>query len=205
MAIPKRATGSNQYKTRQRPDCGTPTVDLMAQADGPRVRCGDVWGTRCRAWVEPLDYLHASGGHQHGGGLMAAARNPQCDPEVLIYLATHADRLLGVDYRVAANPSCPPAALRHLAEAMRPPHLLEAVARNRNCPPDTLRRLAGATWMSVHIQVAGNPKCPVDVLARFLQDQAEDVGVRRAALGNPNLPEEYRQLGRVLGVDPGQT
>jgi len=74
----KRDVGSNQYKTRT----GIETTieqpqDLMAQAGGrpsSRVRCGDVWGTGCRTWVQSPEYRH--GNHPANPNLLAKIEDP---------------------------------------------------------------------------------------------------------------------------------
>ncbi len=147
------------------------------------------------------------------------ARARPCPPEALRILCADPD--LEVRRRVALNPNCPPDVLDRLANA--PEHQLqEDVLRNRGCPSQTIRRLrqAAAEGLGAALAMArnpntppdiladlfdsdnrvttlvvANPQCPPDVLVRALQWKLRDV--REAALANPNLPEEYRMLGRV--------
>ncbi len=64
--------GTNQYQVRgtsHRADTSiSPAVDLMGQAGTPEVRCGQVWGTACKAKVTGPNWRHGS----HGG----TANNP---------------------------------------------------------------------------------------------------------------------------------
>jgi hypothetical protein len=61
--------GSNQYRTKWT----TKPRNVRCRADGEMhgwwpdgqvMRCGEVWGTKCQAWVGPPGYTHGSHG-QH--------------------------------------------------------------------------------------------------------------------------------------------
>lgn len=71
--------GNNQYRTRRNGSLATPS-DLMAQASQPGhpMRCGEVWGTQCRAWVQAPHFRHPG----HPGDPARLRRHP--DPGQLI-------------------------------------------------------------------------------------------------------------------------
>ena len=72
----RRAVGSNQYRTRSRLDA-LPGPDLMNQVSvSPSRRCGEVWGTRCRAMVGPPDYSHAAHGGIHHPDILSQVADP---------------------------------------------------------------------------------------------------------------------------------
>jgi len=92
----RRAVGSNQYCTRAGDDLGTAgcRLDLVAQA-GELVwmRCGDMWGTDCRAWVQGPGWRHARHGYARRDR-RAAAWRPSCPPDLLLQLNTDHDEVL---------------------------------------------------------------------------------------------------------------
>jgi len=97
--------GSNQHRTRWGPDLPAPDRALGAPPGAPeRLRCGEVWGTRCRAWVDPPDFSH--GEHPSPEGRAARAQDPACPPGLLQLLA--GDSGWGVRKAARANPQCPP-------------------------------------------------------------------------------------------------
>jgi hypothetical protein len=210
----RRAVGSNQYRTRAGEATGAASdLDLMAQAAGmPRMRCGDVWVTNCRAWVHPPNYSHGRCG-MNGNLIRAAtycdhapalevmatfnnadvralvARNNATPPQVLAHLAHDAQQ--EVQRKAARNRRCPPDTLAQVAVTL--PY---AVAENESTPPQTLLTLIYVGNDSVRRRVAHNPSCPPEGLVLLLSDR--DGLVRLGALANPSLPEEYRALARTI-------
>lgn len=193
----KLAVGSNQYRTRTGDDL-IPIVgpDLMERVGIPqRLRCGEVWGTGCRAWVlEP--------GFTHGNHIpdtktqISVARRPSTPPPVLASLADGATFL--VQLALEQNPQCPPSILARLGSPSNAVQVLEAVARNHNCPAAILRTLVDAPWASVRYEAARNPGLPLDKLMRIIGDPDGDlIYVYQAALDNPSLPDEYRILVQI--------
>lgn len=189
--------GSNQYRTSPGEDI-TPISgsNLMGQvATTQRLRCGDVWGTQCRAWVQPPDFIHSS----HVPDIQvqtSVARNPNTSPQVLASLSPGATFI--VQLALAQNPRCPPSVLTRLGSPSNAVQVLEAVARNHNCPAAILKTLAEAPWASVRYEAARNPGLPLDTLLRIISDPDSDlIHVYQAAWDNPSLPEEYRILAKI--------
>jgi len=229
----RRRVGSNQYQERWGPDLPAPSrdqqlVQLALQQDptGTRdsppvpeapegVRCGEVWGTGCRAWVGPPDYTHGS----HPGErqwrrraqdpecppwlhqlLLAdperrgvALANPLCDPQVLAQAARDPD--WRVRAGAGANPRLPQDLLRRLAgdPAAR---VRQAVAANPACCPQLLELLAGDPSPLVVEQLVRRPDCPKEALAQLV---SREFVVRRAIVQRPDCPP---QLLEQLAEDP---
>lgn len=222
--------------------------ELIQQASqsGGRLRCGQVWGTSCRAWVQSPEFSHNN--HAECSDHRLAAQHPRCPVPVLVYLAQSSD--VRVRRAVIRNPHCPLTVLRQLAmrdqdssvvgEALLHPQMppeeyqailqradagfiyhlakrpecssalltamamskrifggsLTSIARHPNCPPALLRAWVDAPiTYGLSTAVASNPDCPLDILLRLLTHRV--TRTRKAALENPNLPEEYRHLARM--------
>jgi len=53
--------GTNQYQARDKVRNKAPAVNWVGVAlvdSDSRRRCGEVWGTKCKAWVVPPKYTH---------------------------------------------------------------------------------------------------------------------------------------------------
>jgi len=148
--------GSNQHRTRWGPDLPVPDRGQVVPEEPPeRRRCGEVWGTECRAWVQPPDYSH--GEHPSLGARWARARDPACPPGVLAALAE--DPALGVRWEVAGNPACPPGALAALAQD--PDERVRGeVAGNPACPSGALQLLVRDPHEDVRTRARAHPNCP---------------------------------------------
>lgn len=100
----KQAIGSNQYKRRVGSALISAAGDLVGHVESPfRRRCGEVWGTDCRAWVYAPTWTHWR--HGRMSDRLAAVDNPGCSPEVLVQLAE--DEIWLVRVRVAGHPNTP--------------------------------------------------------------------------------------------------
>jgi len=215
----KRAVGSNQYQARA--GVGFDPAEgavLMAQAGAStRVRCGDVWGTNCRAWVQAPDFRHGTCGRSFDAQVRAAA-NPQCLPEVLAVVATSDDPVLR--FMVVKHPLLSPAVLNRMAQdpvqwvrvmvAIKTSgrdvleHLSndpvqdvrQAVGANHSTDPDILRRMTQDNDSLIRRTIASNQNCPADVLIGLVGD--DDQSVCQMALRHPALPEQYRILGQLV-------
>ena len=130
------------------------------------------------------------------------ASHPNCPLEVLEQLAD--DPYWRVPLALMANPRTPPDVISRVVQASLGNYAMESVSQRRAaagnpvCPPQVLRQLSDCADRHVRIRVARHPQCPPDVLLHMMLD--EHPQVRRAALENPNLPEEYRVLGPVAHV-----
>jgi hypothetical protein len=183
--------GSNQYKTRWGPDLPAPQREIGSPEDPPeRRRCGEVWGTRCRAWVEPPTWSH--GDHPTPGAREDRVRDPECPLWLLQQLA--GDPSGRVRGWVASNPACPPALLQQLAQVPEP-WVRGSVALNPQSPPGVLVALARDPIRGVRQGVASNRACPPQALELLARDP--DQWVRGAALRHPNCPPRWRVLGQL--------
>jgi len=134
------------------------------------------------------------------------------DPEPLIYWKA-------LDH---IGPAAFEQTLQHFNDYHQPRVIL---ARRLECPSDVLRQLAVDTYAEVRAAVAGNPKCPAEVLTILGQDKRsavvrrtvasnqncpsatvvslladKDRQVRENALNNSNLPDEYKTLRRLTTI-----
>jgi len=152
----RRLVGSNQYRERRCPDLPAPDRALAVPEEPPeRRRCGEVWGTRCRAWVAPPDWSH--GKHPSPWAREARAQDPASPPGLLQLLAE--DPYRWVRWAVARNPASPPGALQQLAGD--PDGIVRAaVACNPVSPPGVLGRLARDPHEGVRIRAQEHPACP---------------------------------------------
>lgn len=180
----------------QRPATGTAwATDLMVVSPPDRRRCGEVWGTSCRAWVQNPDFSHGRHGIRCRQSL--SARVGIAPPPVLHWLAMSAD--IEVRQAVAASSHCPPRLLRHLA-ADPCWEVRRRVAGNCQTPQDTLSRFIDDPNDQVLIHLAGNPQCPSQVLLRLyqllhLQDDLWFIrALSRRLAANPQCPMVLQQL-----------
>ena len=102
---------------------------------------------------------------------------------------------------VAADPALPQAMVEHLALSDTQWEVTLRALENPSLDPDVLRRrwqqLRGRKADSpLDTVVVNNSACPPDVLMDMLN--CDDPQLYRAVIQHPNLPEEYRQLIRVV-------
>jgi len=85
-------TGSNQYKrVAKQNDSVAPLLMIPATStDRIRMRCGEVWGSKCQTWVEAPEYRH--GAHPSGKAREDKARDPDTPAEILATLALDEDK-----------------------------------------------------------------------------------------------------------------
>jgi len=192
----RKKIGSNQYKTQH---AGIPlsivtSTDLLSQVDTGQARCGDVWGTKCKALVGPPDWSHGS--HPSTDNKLLVAKNPNTPIEILTGLAQDQDKW--VRQEVAKNPNTPTETLTKLAQDQNM-WVRREVVWNPNTPVETLTGLAQDQNMQVRYNtrnnMAANPNTPPEVLVQLLTDQ--NPGIRKAALDNPSLPPAYRALANI--------
>lgn len=159
--------------------------------DSSRLRCGQVWGTGCQAWVDPPEYTH--GTHPD---VRRATRSLQCSELGMLLLSKKPTGKAA--WRLANHPALPPAVVDSLAS-----HKHRAIryrlALNPCCGAHHLQMLSRDRSRFVRQAVAGRADCPQDTLLRLMNDP--DPQVRRAAGSNPNLPEEYRALINIARIN----
>jgi len=187
----RKKIGNNQYKTQH---AGIPlsivNTNLLSQIDTGQARCGDVWGTKCKAWVGPPDWSHGS--HPSTNNKLLVAGNPNTSIETLTRLAQ--DQHVWVRQGIAWNPNTPVETLTRLAQDQDVGVRYQA-ATNPNTLIETLTKLAQDQNALVRRKVATNPNTPPEVLVQLLTDQTPDI--RKAALDNPSLPPAYRALANI--------
>lgn len=152
--VARNRQGSNQYRTRTGVSLGASAVDLMAQS-GPQRRCGEVWGTRCRALVHPPDFRHGNHGRSLETRIRAA--NEGADATVLVMLAQ--DPTDVVRTGLALNDHCPPEVLAQLA-GDPDHHTRWAVAQHPHTPPETLAQLLRDRDLVVRQAALQHPNLP---------------------------------------------
>lgn len=190
----RRVVGSNQYKSR----AGVISIPNQGNLCDPwdqsvRLRCGDVWNTRCKAWVCAPRWSHGS----HGMSPSALHNNmvrlsSDCPPDTLTQIAATGPWELRAE--VAVHPRCPVDTIWQLAYDPRV-QVRWGAASNGKCPPPLLERLAEDEDWSVRHGVASNTNAPAELLVRLLADPDPDV--RRGVRFNNSLPPEYQALIRT--------
>lgn len=185
----RRGVGSNQYRTKAVSGVDAVQIDLAHHLDTMAV------GELIRLAQDPKcvpAVLYRLSQHPGPRVRLGVARNAQVPPELLDILAHDSD--VEVQGHALAHRSCPVGTLRwaahHNSEFIR-----YRVAQHANCPPEVLEHLAADSWQ-IRRAVARNLRCPVNALAQLAGDA--DPEVSQTAIANPNLPEEYRALGRVV-------
>ena len=126
------------------------------------------------------------------------ARKEDTPPGILAVLA-HGDNVSARVF-VAANPSTPAAALRHLYATDECAVVRERLARNKSTPTDVLEKLVRDQDRQVQVALAGNPSTPEAALRRFAKSRL--VYMRGNVAANKNLPSSV--LTRLAGDDSVQ-
>jgi len=213
--------GTNQYAVRGRAktlpmgtvDTSSVSTALVSDLGTDRRRCGEVWGTKCQAWVTSPKYTH--GKHPTQGARERYTRRADADPRVLEELSADRDYLARsgvasnpctspevldalakdedgwVRIGVAWNPNTSPEVLGHLAED-KDIWVRRGVAGNPNASPEVLDALAQAEGMYVRLGVAGNPSTSPTTLRDMISDP--NATVVETVLCNPNLPDEIKVI-----------
>jgi hypothetical protein len=198
----------------------------LAARQGGQVRCGDVWGTRCRAWVTPPDFNHA--GHGDHGIMRMVAKHPQCPPYLLRQLSwSPASR---VRRQVARHPQCPPDLVLEMGlrdrdldvytEALLHPKFpageypavirrmdasaINRLARRPECSMELLRAVGvpGNAWYGYHNNIARHSNCPPDLLREYAASALAS-GLSTSVAKNPNCPPDL--LIQLLNHPVAQT
>jgi len=191
-AVTSHPADGNERRAQRGPDLPVPDWGQAVPEEPPEaLRCGEVWGTRCRAWVRPPNWAH--GNHPTTRWFWARARDPACPPWLLQALAQ--DPQGWVRERAITNSQYIQQTLAGLAGAPSSWGVRWRVAANPACPPQLLQQLAQDPDQAVREQVANNPSCPPRVLEALARDP--DQRVRTAALGHPNCPPRWRALGQL--------
>jgi len=219
--------GTNQYAVRGRAKAlpmgtvDTSSVSTALVNGTDRRRCGEVWGTKCRAWVTPPEYTH--GKHPVSGARERYTSRADADPRVLEELSADKDPLIRIG--VARNPCTSPEVLDALAKdedglvrigvAWNPntsPEVLDDLAKDKdiwvrrggagdpNASPEVLDALAQAEGMYVRLGVAGNPSTSPTTLRGMIRDP--NATVVETVLCNPNLPDEIKAIYTLRRISP---
>lgn len=197
LVVARGGKGSNQYQTRgysasEVEQAVSAWPDLMGQLEsaivkGGRVRCGEINGTDCVAWVEPPRYSHGTHQSQFSPKLLASGAAAQAG--MLGHLASNPDST--VRSLVADNKHTPRSVLERLAQDTERV-VRGAVAGNPATPGPTLEDLASDPDDGVRGVVAGNPKAPGRALEELASDS--DSGVRISVATNANTPPKVLEI-----------
>ena len=126
---------------------------------------------------------------------VAAASIPACPTDVLESLAARS-ALVGA---VVAHAACPVDLLVSAVSSRWAATVVRAAAANPGCPPEALRVAARKEDDSCRRAAAANPACPGDVLRELLYDAAPRVA--QAAAANPNCPSSSLMTAIRLGPE----
>lgn len=201
------ATGSNQYRTRPAGPASTfGDSDLVDQATQV-MRCGEIWGTRCKVRVYPPEYAHANNAMRHPRSehvMMQAhlsGRLPTIQRERLAWAVINADTV-SVALSVCSIRRLRPSWFTDVYDKIsndpgsRSSGGIERIlAEHPDCPPDLLHKLAASSAYSTRWAVIRNPQVSPDTVVLLVNDPDPDV--RRLARGHPRLPDNYRMLLRI--------
>jgi hypothetical protein len=136
------------------------------------------------------------------GLLECVSTNPNLQRRHLETLARHP--MMAVQEIVAQHPQCPVDILRDLLERNIEVtttsgigmHVAMKIAQNPNCDRTLYERMLDTQMQVLRSAVASSPHTPQDLLIGLVGDT--DVSVQSGLRNNPNLPEEYRALLRVV-------
>lgn len=201
--------GSNQYKKRTAPQPLTAPLHITTPIQNTVKRCGEVWGTKCKAKVQAPSWAH--GAHPSDNSKLHAALTPHTPTALLLTLANGKASYSVIKTLAKRNNSTEKLkqaiAMRHPLEAMSiwgtnasllPPDWLEAfakhpdsnvranVARLAYLPHHICRLLLKNADENVKVNLASN-SVPQTVASALLQDST--ITVKSAALrhlGTPN-------------------
>jgi pentose-5-phosphate-3-epimerase len=142
----------------------------------------------------PKEVLVQLSDHRNANVLNGLATNPNTPVEILVKLIDYGGY---VTNGVAANPSTPIEELTRLSRKDQTGvDTLVWIAKNPSITRDLLAELGNnvMSWR-IRLEVARNPKTPVDTLSKLSRDGDEDV--RLGTAENPNTPVE--DLDRLAG------
>lgn len=213
--------GSNQYRVRRRATGGLvdPDQSLLHHAQGSdpvRVRCGEIWGSACPAWVSAPNWTH--GKHVRFSRTRWApagsARFPR--PEAVpppALLALSSSPYVEVRVAVARHSGCPnelidlltqdlseevreaawsrSTQLDRLMQALqqRDPAAAGGIVNNPASSTEMLRQVLGHDPSNLILgRMLAHPACPPDLLHKFWSD--ESLTIRRGLASNPQCPPD---------------
>lgn len=194
--------------------------DLMQQAQGAastqsvhRMRCGEVWGGGCKAWVQGPSWGHANHAQFRSPWSQRDRVFPASVPSFVLADLSNSDKD-DIRAAIAQHQACPPQVRIRLCDDPSPkvrtaawrtidsaPLLLRAleqrdiaalagVARNPISNSPMLRRVVQyKPPASVLASVAAHPQCPSDLLDRF--SSLRNKTIVRGAARNPHCTAEH--------------
>lgn len=159
MAVSRGGTGSTkdihgrwhvkpkQNASRSKLEAPVPGADLTSQVEPVAVkrRCGEIWRTRCRAWVEAPSYGHDN--HPSIDTALAVAQVDKIEPAVLKVIVDHPDK--AVKNALAKNFYTDQATLSELgrqAVSALDWHLAISLSENSHLDPTDVQKLVAAPW-----------------------------------------------------------
>ena len=183
--------GSNQYQTRGVSRAGqvaTLSGDEARAALGQR-QCGDVWGTKCKAWVSAPDWAHGKHPSPRSKQMVA---HTSSDPEMIRHFSE--DRVTRV--WVSYNPNLPADIIEDMISS-GDHKVLIGIAGNPGASPSTLAQLASSADSRVRQRLVHNSNTPSDILRDILPElSGEDRKATALSLDVNTLPEMDRLFVR---------
>jgi len=212
----RRVPGSNQYQTRTKSSLAFESgPDLVAAVADVRRRCGDVWGTKCRAWVYPPDFahlwrntnMHPTINHMFDMANDSSVLDQSQQEQLATAILANCQSPMG---RVTLSPSAALSicAIENLSsrwflrtvatDGVQPlnPLVGRSLAEHKACPPDVLHELAMYPDSMVRWGVVRNANVRAETIVLLINDNDPDV--RHRAREHPRLPEEYRGLMHII-------
>jgi len=172
-----------------------PDVDLPVAGMAKVMRCGDMWGTQCRAIVRGPLYRHS--GHPGDMKAISVLRHDKLPPEVLRAWAVQR----GSD--VVHNPHTPGDVLEMLYVEDKASKSL--IALHKNSPIELLRLIARSADKDLATGLLGNPALPEEEIGPLLERHQYHRYLVSALLTRTDLPEHlisvYLEHARQIPYD----
>lgn len=170
----RHGVGSNQYRIRE----GGPQKRPDASHRRGKQRCGDLWGTRCRAWIYPPSWKHdAAPAHYQHIDVSAAPADT-----LRLFSESKDDRIIRA---VVASPNCPPDILLAFCDGPA---------------------ASGSVQQDLFISGLGNPNYPRHQLAHWYDQyklSLDPDGPLGAIFSNPSCPESVFTEASDRHIDDG--
>jgi len=191
------SVGSNQYV--KSPGIVLHADLISAVGLSRRIRCGDVWGTQCRAWVKAPKYGH--GNHPASKHVIATIKNPNCPVDILISQIGQTNH--DIDALILEHTKIPSALLDQYVlvniHATSPPVQYIPGSCNANLNPSVLETLYTAVKDSVPSQKTvwrflSNPSCPDSMLLDYIQRPISDIALSYLLSNGTLSPQFMRSL-----------
>jgi hypothetical protein len=155
-----------------------------------RIRCDDILGNGCRAWVQAPTWSHPEHPLPLYPPITPGTLPHDLDAATLDSMVT--SRWPWLLQRVAIHPHTSPATLDKLARQANADPLRQAVARNPRCLANTLEVLAKRSNNDALVDVVAHPRCPAYVLWNLAQGAG--MAIRSSIASRPRCPSRIWDL-----------